>query len=157
MGEEYIPTGVDEYIKFMKWVLNADPISSLQIAAVKNMNPASRYIIMRGIEFLEALQQAKVECKGRKNREACVKEVTEARTGVDYETLMNGLKNLSTIATYLRSLSPNAQYLVSRVTKYILLGERRTVNYEIGGWLGNKGIEFSRLGRRGKGSEEEEE
>ncbi len=155
MGEEFIPTGVDEYIKFMKWVLNADPISSLQIAAVKSMNPAMRYLVMRGIEFLEAYQQAKVECKGRKNRDACVKEVTELRTGVDFGTVMNGLKNLSTIATYLRSLSPNAQYLVSRVTKYILLGERRTVNYEIGGWVGgNRGIEFSRIGRRSEADED---
>lgn len=152
---EGIPTGVDEWIKFMKWVLNADPISSLQIAAVKKMNPASSYIVMRGIEFLSAVQQAKVECKDSRNRPDCEREVVERRTGVDYETVMNGLKNLSAVATFLRSLSPNAQYLVSRVTKYILLGERRNVNYQIGGWLGGKGFELSMLGRRpGRGEEE---
>jgi len=147
MGEEYVPTGVDEWIKFMKWILNADPVSSLQIGAVRSMSPSMRYLILRGLEFLSALQQAKVECKGRGSNlyDECVREVVEARTGVDFETFLNGLKNLSTVATYLRSLSSNAQYLVSKVTKYILLGERREVSYNIGGWLGKSGIEFSRL------------
>jgi hypothetical protein len=104
---------------------------------------------MRGLEYLSALQQAKEECGTTDMKDRCVKETVERRTGVDYETVMNGIKNLSTVATSLRSLSKNAQNLIARVTRYILLGERREVRYEIGGWLSRPGFEVSRLGSKG--------
>ena len=41
VGEEYVPTGVDEFKKFMEWLLNADPIVALAIAGVKRMSPSA--------------------------------------------------------------------------------------------------------------------
>ncbi len=151
MSEE-ITSSVDEFIKFMKWILNADPISSLQIAGVKSMSPSMRYIVVRGLECLSALQQAMKECNAKRMNDKCVMEVLERRVGLDYETVMNAIKNLSTVATNLRSFSRNAQRLVALATKYILLGERREVRYHIGGWLDRGGFEISRL--RGGGDED---
>jgi len=144
-------SSVDEYIKFMNWILNADPVSSLQIAGVRQMSPSMRYIIMRGLEYLSALQQALKECKTDDIGSKCVRETVERRTGVDFETVMNGIKNLNTVTTSLRALSRNAQQLIARVTKYILLGERREVRYEIGGWLSRPGFELSKLAKGGRG------
>ena len=155
MSEEY-PSSVKEFIRFMKWILNADPISSLQIAAVRGMSPSMRYIIMRGIDYLNAFQHAFQECKTKDLQNECVKKVVEKRTGVDYETALNGIKNLSTVATILRSLSKNAQNLVAHAVRYILLGMRHEVRYNIGGWLsGSEGFDITRF--RSRRSEEEEE
>lgn len=114
------------------------------------MSPSMRYIIMRGLEYIAALQQAKEECGAKSLKDRCVMEVVEKRTGVDFETVMNGVRNLSTVATSLRALSRNAQQLIARVTKYILLNERREVRYEICGWLTRPGFELSRLAKGGK-------
>ena len=144
-------SSVDEYIKFMNWILNADPVSSLQIAGVRSMSPSMRYVIMRGLEYLAALQQAKEECGARDLSDKCLRETVERRTGVDFETVMNGIKNLNTVSTSLRALSKNAQQLIARVTKYILLGEQREVRYEIGGWLRPGGMEIAKLTPKGRG------
>ncbi len=144
-------SSVDEYIKFMNWILNADPVSSLQIAGVRSMSPSMRYIIMRGLEYVATLQQAREECGAKNLNDKCLREIVERRTGVDFETVMNGIKNLNTVSTSLRALSRNAQQLIARVTKYILLGERREVRYEIGGWLSRPSFELSRLTKGEKG------
>jgi len=145
-------SSVDEYIKFMNWILNADPVSSLQIAGVTSMSPSMKYIVFRGLEYLATLQQAREECGKKDLKDSCIRDVVERRTGVDFETVMNGIKNLSTVATSLRALSKNAQQLIARVTKYILLGERREVRYEIGGWLRPGGApEIARLSGKKSG------
>ena len=143
-------SSVDEYIKFMKWLLTANPISALQIAGVRRMSPSMRYIVMRGLEFTAALEQAMTECGSKDMRDKCVIEKVEEMTGVDFDTVRNGVKNLNAVAKSLMALSPNAQQLTARVTRYILLGERREVRYEIGGWLSRGGmLNVSRFGKGG--------
>jgi len=154
VSEEYVPTGVDEFKKFMDWLLNADPIVALAIAGVKRMSPSAKYIVRCGQKYVAALKQAFRECKSKDLRSKCVREVAELRAGVDFNTIMNGIKNFFELSLALRSESPNAQRLIAKVSSNILLGERREVSYHIGGWLGRSGIEFTRLGRR---REEEEE
>jgi len=154
VSEEYIPTGVDEWKKFMEWLLNADPIVTLAIAGVKRMNSAAKYIVRCGQKYVAALKQAFSECGSKDLKNSCVREVAERRAGVDFDTIMNGIMNFYALSLALRSESRNAQRLVARVAKIILLGERREVSYHIGGWLGSGGFEFSRLGK--KRSEEEE-
>lgn len=145
-----ISSAVDEYIKFMNFMLKADPVSSLQIAAIRKMSDSMRYIVLRGLELTASLQQAMTECKADDLKNECVRETVERRTGLDFETVMNGVKNLSTVATVLRCISRNSQQLVARATKYILLGEKREIRYDIGGWLGGRGLEISRLTRGSK-------
>ena len=35
MSEEYVPTGVDEFIKLAKFIYKADPVTSLAMSGIK--------------------------------------------------------------------------------------------------------------------------